>query len=240
MRSERTSLPELREPSPNSPEFAGWLRKTMTREDFDGLPEDDVEALRRFATTRTCPPGATLFRQGERPREIFIIERGDLELVYETRFERLVVQFLHAGSTVDDLAVILDVPYSYSAVTLTDASVLCLRLDTIRALEELFPEISYRWLRLMAHTLERAHRRLLELAGKSAVEQVVHFLVHESAARQALAIDLTQGELAATLALSRQTVSRVLRDLAREHAVKRERRRVLILDHEKLQAHLPR
>jgi DNA-binding transcriptional regulator YhcF (GntR family) len=50
---------------------------------------------------------------------------------------------------------------------------------------------------------------------------------------------LTQGELAATLALSRQTVSRAFHDLAREGAIKPERRRVRLLDLEKLREHLP-
>jgi CRP-like cAMP-binding protein len=91
----------------------------------------------------------------------------------------------------------------------------------------------------MAHTVDRAHRRLLELAGKSAVEQLVHFLLHESAERDELTVDLTQDELAATLGVSRQTVSRVLRDLEKENVVSRERRRIRILDLEKLSGRLP-
>lgn len=227
-------------PLPSSPAFAGWLRDTMSREDFDALPADDVEALRGFATLRTYPPGATLFRQGDRPTELFIIDQGQLELVYERRFERLVVQIVHGGSTIDEPAFVLGIPYSYSAVALSEATVLCFRLDTIAALSELYPEICARWLRLMAHTLVRVYQRFLELGGKSAVEQVVHFLVHEATVRDALTVDLTQDEVAATLGLSRQTVSRALRDLADEKLVRRERRRVSILDLEKLEARLPR
>jgi CRP-like cAMP-binding protein len=211
----------------------------MTREDFEALPGDDLEALRRFATRRTYPAGTTLFRRGDQPRELLIIERGELELVYETCSERLVVQVLYAGSSVDQLAVLLDSPHPYSAVTLSDATLLRLRLDTVSALEEMFPEIAVRWLRLLAHALDRAQQRLLEMAGKSAVEQVSHLLLHESAERNEPTIELTQEELAATLALSRQTVSRAFRDLAREGAIKPERRRVRVLDLEKLREHVP-
>jgi CRP/FNR family transcriptional regulator len=212
----------------------------MTREDFDGLPASDVAAFRRFATRSTYGPGTTLFRQGDPPEEIMILERGEIELVVETGPDRLVVQILHAGTPVDHLALILDVPYRYSAVTLTQASVLRLRLDTMDALEELFPEIGFRWLSLLAHTLDRAYERVRELTGKSAHEQVTYLLLHESAERNEPTVDLTQEELAATLALSRQTVSRVLHDLVHEHSIKQERRRIRILDEEKLQAHLPR
>jgi CRP-like cAMP-binding protein len=82
-----------------------------------------------------------------------IIEKGELELIYQTRSERLVMQILYAGSSVDHLAILLGIPYPYSAVTLSEATLLRLRLDTIRALEELFPEIAFRWLGLLAHSL---------------------------------------------------------------------------------------
>ncbi|MGZ4280846.1 MAG: Crp/Fnr family transcriptional regulator [Gaiellaceae bacterium] len=212
----------------------------MTQGDFERLPGDDVEALRRFATRRTYAPGTTLFRQGDPARELLIIERGELELVYETRSERLVVQILYAGSSVDHLAILLDIPYPYSAVTLSEATLLRLRLDTIRTLEELFPEIAFRWLRLLAHALDRAHQRVLEMAGKSALEQVSRLLIHDLAERKEPTLELTQEELAATLALSRQTVSRAFHDLASEGAIKPERRSIRLLDLEKLQAHVPR
>jgi CRP-like cAMP-binding protein len=226
-------------PLPESPDFAPWLRETMTRADFDALPDNDIQALRPFGTRRTYPRGVTLFRQGDQPKEFFIIETGDFELVRDTRFERLVVQIVHAGSSIDAPAVTLDAPYSYSAVGLSDATVLCFRLDTIRTLEELFPEISLRWLRLLARTLDRAHQRL-ESAGRPAVEQVAQFLVHESDERAMATIDLTQNEVAEILGLSRQTVARVLHDLAREHVVERERRCIRILDPMKLRSRLPR
>ncbi len=230
------SLSPVKAPRPDSPRFAPWLRQTMTREDFEALPRSDIEALRRFAVRRTYRRGKTLFRQGDRPDEIMILERGEIELVHQNRGERLVVQILHPGSSIDHLALILGVDHRYSAVALTDATVLRLRLDTVATLEELFPEIAFRWLRLVAHALDRSYERLLQLAGKSAAEQVALLLLDEVAEREEPALELTQDELAATLALSRQTISRVLHDLAREQVLKPERRRIVILDLEKLRA----
>jgi CRP-like cAMP-binding protein len=212
----------------------------MTQEDFDELPGNDLEALRRFGTRRTHPAGTTLFHQGGLPEALLIIERGEVELVYETHAERLVVQILYAGSSVDHLAILLGIPYPYSAVALSEATLLRLRLDTISALEELFPEITFRWLRLLAHALDRAHQRLLEMAGKSAIERVSHLLLHESVERDEPVVELTQQEVAATLALSRQTVSRALHDLAHEGVIKQGRRRIHLLDLEKLRERLPR
>jgi CRP-like cAMP-binding protein len=212
----------------------------MAKEDFEGLPDDDLGALRPFATRHSYSAGTTLFRQGDPPKALLVLERGEVELVYQTRSERLVVQILYAGSSVDHLAILLGVPYHYSAVTLSESTLLRLRLDTVRTLEQLFPEIAFRWVRLLAHALDRAHQRLLELAGRSALEQVSHLLLHEAAEREEPVVELTQEELAAALALSRQTVSRALRVLADEHVIRQERRRIRVLDLEELRARLPR
>ncbi len=228
------------EPRPDSPEFARWLRLSMTREDFEALPEDDVKALQRFAVRGEQPTGATLFRQGDSPEAIFIIERGEVELVYETQFERLIVQILGAGSSIGDLPVILETPYPFTAVTRSPTTMLRIGLETFRTLVEVHPEICFRWLRLVARRLERAHRRVIELAGKSAFEQLVHFLLHEAAERDSLTIELTQKDLAATLALSRQTVSRVLGEVERQGLIERSRSQIRILDPKRLRSHLPR
>lgn len=68
----------------------------MGRADFEGLPDDDLGALRPFATRRTYSAGTTLFHQGDRPRALLILEQGEVELVYQTGSERLVVQILYA------------------------------------------------------------------------------------------------------------------------------------------------
>jgi CRP-like cAMP-binding protein len=94
-------------------------------------------------------------------------------------------------------------------------------------------------LRLVSGRLERAQRRLVELAGKTAFEQVVHFLLHETDERESSTVELTQTEVAATLGIGRQTVSRVLGQLERQGIVERRRGRVEILSVGKLRDHVP-
>jgi CRP-like cAMP-binding protein len=227
------------DPRPDSPEFARWLRRTMTREDFEALPKDDVEAMRRFGASETHRPGTQLFHQGSTPEAIFIIETGEVELVYETKYDRLIIQIVSAGSSIGDLPVMLETPYPFTAVTRTPATVLRFSADTIRTLIEIYPEICFRWLRIFSKRLDRAYRRIVELAGKSALEQIVHFLSHEAEERRTLTIEIAQSDLADALALSRQTVSRMLGLLAREGLIERSRRRIVIRDISGLRKYLP-
>jgi len=234
------SRPRVAEPSAHSPEFAQWLRQTLRREDFNNLPEDDVEALRRFAVREDHPQGIELFRQGEAPQAIFIVEQGEIELVYVTRTERLIVQVIGRGSSVGELPVMLGTPYAYTAVTRVPTTTLRFPLETLQTLIDVHPHICFRWLRLVSRRLERANRRLVELAGKSAFEQVAHFLVHELDERKSLTIEMTQADLARSLGLARQSVSRALGELAELGVLARHRGRIEILDKDKLIHHLPR
>ncbi len=227
-------------PSKGTPEYVQWLRATLTPEDLDALPASDVEALRRFGRGVEFRAGELLFSQGEKPHVTYIIESGEAELVYETRFERLVVQLLGPGSGVGYLAVVLDSPYAYSAYARTAVRGLAFDTATVDTMLDLHPEICFRWLRLLAKRLERAQRRLVEFAGKSAFERVVHFLLNETLERDSLSLSLTQSKLAEVLALSRQTVSRVLGDLESQRLIECRRGLILITDRNSLRDHVPR
>ena len=230
------SRPRVAEPSAHSPEFAQWLRQTLRREDFNNLPEDDVEALRRFAVREDHPQGIELFRQGEAPQAIFIVEQGEIELVYVTRTERLIVQVIGPGSSVGELPVMLGTPYAYTAVTRVPTTTLRFPLETLQTLIDVHPHICFRWLRLVSRRLERAERRMLELSGRSAFEQMVQYLVRETHEQQSEAVTVTQRDIGASLALGRQTVSRVLGELEHLGLIARGRGELRILDGERLAA----
>ena len=229
----------VRVPEPDSPEFASWLRRTMRREDFEALPEDDLGALRRFGVRKRWPAGAILFRQGGQPEVLFVIEQGEVELVYETKHERLIVQIVRAGSSVGDLPVLLETPYLYTAVTRTETTTLGFNLETVRTLLEIDPQICFRWLRLFSQRLERSYRRLVGIAGRSAGQQLAHFLLLEIEDSHSAAVELTQQELASALGIGRQTVSRELAKLEQLGLVERGRGQVRILDPDGLQSLLP-
>lgn len=227
------------EPRPDSPDYARWLRRTMTREDFEALPDDDIEALRRFAVVETYPPGTILFRQGDAPQAAFIVEEGEIELVYQTKYDRLIVEILSAGASIGDLAVMFETPYPYTGVVRTPTTALSFSADTIHTLIELYPEICFRWLVHLEAAGARISpgRRIGRQVGARA-DRALH--LHEAEERRSMTIGIAQTDLAATLALSRQTVSRMLGQLEREGLIECRRGLIGIRDLQGLRKRLPR
>jgi CRP-like cAMP-binding protein len=226
-------------PSPGSPEFARSLRGTVPREDFETLPDDALGALRRFGARKAWPAEAILFHQGGQPHTLFVIEQGEVELVYETKHERLIVQIVRAGASVGDLPVLLETPYLYTAVTRTETTTLGFDLKTVRSLLEIDPQICFLWLRLLSRRLDRGDRRFLGIAGRSAGQRLASFLLQEADDAGSASVVLNQRDFASALGLGRQTVSRELGRLEQLGLVERGRGRVRIVDEDGLRALLP-
>ena len=229
----------MERPAAGSEAFADWLRTSFGQGEFQHLPVDDVQALTRFGLQRVLRPGETLVGQGKWPVRVFLVETGEAELVYATKHERLTVEVLGRGSTVGYLEMLLDIASAYEVVARTEMEVLEFDRELITTLIDLQPAICFRWLRLIAHRLERSQRRLLELAGRSAHERLVHFLINESDHRRTRYLTLTQRDIANSLGLSRQTVSRTLSRREDEGVIRRGRGRLVLSDVVRLRGHAP-
>ena len=227
----------MADPSPDDPRYPDWVRRSLRREDLDGDDPNDVGALRPFAVSVAKPAKTVVFREGEPPVALYLIADGEVELFYERRGERRIIQICRPGSIIGDLPVMLGLPaYAYGAATRSDARLLRFSMETIRALVEVNPAICLRFLRLVSRRLERAEQRLLELSGRSALERTVGFLLRETDEGESARVSITQGDAAAALGLSRQTVSRVLRELEHLGLIARGRGYVQIVDYDRLNA----
>lgn len=220
------------------PEITELLRAAVS--DSCSLPEDDVAVLAPFAEICSCERGHVVFREEQTPHSTFIVVEGEIELVYETPFERLVLQVMGPGSSIGYLAVVLSSPYAYSAVARSRATLLSFDRGTVERLIEAEPTVCFRWLRLVARNLERSQRRLIELAGKNAFERVAHFLINRSAERNSHTLEVTQRDIADSLALSRQTVSHAISLMRAQRLIDTERGHVRIIDLAGLHRHAPR
>lgn len=85
------------------------------------LTAEEREALQGMTTPRTCPRGHLLFRQGDRPEGLFLIERGTLKIVQSSSQGRdVIMELLFPGDFCGALCTAECTPYSLSAHALQD------------------------------------------------------------------------------------------------------------------------
>lgn len=206
----------------------------------DGAARDGLGVLQRYGQRESWPSRTTLLRQGERPARLFVIEHGQVELWDETTSETRLTQIIHPGASVGDMAVLLDRPAPFTAVTRGAATTLGFTKQMVHDLLELDPQACFLWMHLLSRRIESGYSRNVAVAGRAALERLGLFLLGEAQAAGDGAVEVTQSELASATGLSRQHVSRVLGSLERLGVLERGRGCIRILDRDRLRALIPR
>jgi CRP/FNR family cyclic AMP-dependent transcriptional regulator len=189
------------------------------------LSEGKVRELEELCKVITRRAGATLFRQGEPADTLFILVEGSVELRARPPGRRVyrTVEVITSPCTLGDEALFLEGSYLAGARTLESVRVLALTRPAFERVALTDPEIATAILRSSGACLIQTIRRSAILTQAPA-DVGLRLLLQELGSQQkqngqAAALRVTHAQLAGVLHLSRETVSRMLRQLADEGTV---------------------
>ena len=150
---------------------AGRLNETMR------IPEnnqafvgdwDVITALREYALEHRCRENETLFRQGEIPESLFVLQEGQVTLKSgEADRERIFVRQTLPGSIFGLPGVIGNTPYSLTAVAEAGTQLQVITREAFHRLLITHPEVSFHALRILAAEVQAARRLLQQSARPS-------------------------------------------------------------------------
>lgn len=179
--------------------------------------------------------GDVLFREGDRARHVPFVLSGEVKLVkMGPQGKEYVLHLTRGGAFPDPGALFYEAPLPATAVALGPGRLLWLERATMDRLLDENPRLARWLLQVLA-----ARQRLFvnKVAGSQGVisvsRRVAGWLLHRSrmeAGRRQLELPGTRELMARLLGLSRESLSRELNKLAREGAIRLERRRVELLD----------
>jgi aspartate ammonia-lyase len=137
------------------PETINTLRRVPL---FRGLDDDALARLAQGADRKAYAAGDYLFHEGAPRTELFVIAKGDVEIVVSPGNEEVVVAHLGEGSFVGEGAMLDDEPHHTSCRAVVETSALILGCD---ALDEIFqsdPKTARTILSEIARTITRRLR----------------------------------------------------------------------------------
>jgi CRP/FNR family transcriptional regulator, cAMP and macrophage regulator len=196
---------------------AAWVARCVGRGQAVPLRPEDVTALASTLKVRAFRPGTALFRSGEQPAGVWIIRDGRVELSVGAGRRRAVVQLLRPGDVDGDIQLLLEMPLSYTARTLSEVTCLFLSREGFEQLLATRPGIARRWLSSVAQRLAASQGRILALLGGSLAAQAARLLAEEAVDGR---VELPQRTLAAMLGVARPSLNKVLKDLERDGLIK--------------------
>jgi len=213
---------------------------------LDALDDRAAADLRRQAIRRSWPAGATLFHEGDRADHVVILETGVAKAVMTSEDGNEVVLALRGpGDILGELAAIGGGRRSASVTSVEPVTALVLGVDAFREFLGVNASASFALLGALADRTLDASRRQAEFGSLDTRVRLARLIAeladtygepHGSGVRLRL---LSQDELAAMCAASREAVARALRTLRDEGLVETGRRSVTIADVERLRTWRP-
>jgi len=206
-----------------TPQGTGVIHKAITRgyrEDriFCNLPPAAEQRLSEITLTHSYPRGAVLFSEGQTPQGVFIVRSGAVKLSVNSIDGRtLIVRFAESGDVLGLPATLTGKPYSLTAEVIEPAQLqLIARKNFLDFLRE-HGEVALRVAQQLGETYHAAVDEMRTLGlSHSAEQKVAHFILDWTAKHSAeneaakSKMTLTHEEIAETIGMTRETVTRVL------------------------------
>ncbi len=206
---------------------------------FRDLSERDLGTLAASLRTRRHRRGEVIFHQGDPGDSLYIIISGRVKISSpsESGVEAILTT-LRPGEFFGSLALLDGAPRSASATAVELTETLILPRDTFRQLVNDWPEIRdhvfaelARELRRLTYHVEELH--FLDIAGRLAA-RLARMAEEQGSAgddgQLRLEGPITQGELAAMVGSTRQSVNKLLGYLADDGHIRLEREAIVVLD----------
>ncbi|MBB3190385.1 Crp/Fnr family transcriptional regulator [Halomonas cerina] len=205
------------------------------------LDDDALEALLKDTEVRTLASHGWLFRQEAPAHWLYIVISGAVRLVRATRDGRLAtIRCVARGGTLGELSMVSRAGvYLYSAQALRRTRVLAIPADRCRAILDRQPACRAEFMSRLALELTERLEDLALLTQADAMARLISYLLRELPSghtTQAPVVRLAMPKrwLAAQLAMTPETLSRLLARLRDEGAIHIDGQRLKVLDEQKL------
>jgi CRP-like cAMP-binding protein len=107
---------------------------------FKDLTADQLEKVARLCSQKYISPGQAFFREGEPGKTIFVVKKGEVEVLHTVGGDALAsMEWIAAGDVLGIRALFPPYRYLSTARSLTDGTLL--EIDVVK-LRELFPQDS--------------------------------------------------------------------------------------------------
>jgi CRP/FNR family transcriptional regulator, cyclic AMP receptor protein len=207
---------------------------------FAGLDEDGLASLIRGMRVRRFRRGETVFHVGDPGDALFIVVSGSIKITLPADTgDEAILATLRPGDFFGELALLDGAPRSATAIAIEATEMYMLPRDRFRELIASEPVMRDTVLatlaaevRRLTHHVEELHflditgrlaSRLARLAGESGATRLADGAIR-------LAGPLTQGDLAAMIGCTRQSVNKLLGLFTDDGLIRLERDRIVILD----------
>jgi CRP-like cAMP-binding protein len=207
---------------------------------FDGLPDVHLQRLAQTSYDKSYRKDKFVFCKGDRPTGLYAVLGGTVKMSCQSdRGDEKVIDLLGPGRVFGEAALLLDCPYPYFTVAMTDARLLHVDGTTLRGLLPTAPDLAQRMITSLARGIFTVIRDLEDSRAHTPRERVIRFLLdqrgREEHSPHAVTIPAPKYIFASLLGMTPESLSRNMRDLTEAGLIDVGKRRIRLLDRQRLE-----
>lgn len=206
------------------------------------LPESELAELSKSCVWKRYAPHEQIIDRQSDSRDIFFIVEGSARVAnFSLSGREITLDDLPQGGHFGELAAIDGYPRSASVVALSDCQLAMLSPDRFAKLCGDYPQVAIQVMRSLAGIVRSATDRIMDLSTLAANNRVHAELLRlarinmDGDNHASISPIPVHGDVASRVSTTRETVARVMNDLARQNLVKREKNKLVVLDVETLE-----
>ena len=198
---------------------------------FDSLARDELTQIAARAVPRAFAAGEMLYLEGEPSAGLWMIERGGIK-VYKLNPEgaELILHLLGPGETFNEISAVDGGPNPAHAAAMSDATCWLLPSEVVIEALKLYPGLALAVIGKLAARVRLLVGRMEDLTLYPAAARLARFLLQQADAPARASAGVTRAAIAAHLATTPETVSRLLRSFEEAGAIRFDRHHIVILN----------
>lgn len=197
-----------------------WCMTTIPL--FSALPEEVQKSLTEHSIQSVRAKGSSLFRVGEKVDSVLIIRKGRIKLCkYDADGNEYILDIIHDGDALWENLFLEDAVFPYSAVCLSRVELCEIRKSEFIQLIADRPNIAMNLISLLSLRLKDSTEKTLLLSIRDPKMRLAGFLLDRDIRCVGPEIKLKLEDIAASIGLRPETVSRNLSQFEKAHLIQR-------------------
>jgi CRP/FNR family transcriptional regulator len=206
---------------------------------FNGLPEDQISAIKQIAVEKHINKGEIVFSEGEEGHGFYVIAEGRIKIFkVSTEGKEQILHIFGPGQPFGEVPVFAGQKFPANAQAIDKTRALFLPRAAIVDLIAANPSLALNMLAVMSKKLRQFTVQIENLSLKEMPARLASYLIflaEEQEADEFVILKISKGQLASILGTIPETLSRILAKLSGRNLIRVDGKKITLLDRDGLE-----
>ena len=206
---------------------------------FNGLPEDQISAIKQIALEKHINKGEVVFSEGEEGHGFYVIVEGRIKIFkVSTEGKEQILHIYGAGQPFGEVPVFAGQKFPATAQAIEKTRALFLPRAAIVDLIAANPSLALNMLAVMSKKLRQFTVQIENLSLKEMPARLASYLIYlaeEQDVNELVILNISKGQLASILGTIPETLSRIFAKLSGRNLIRVDGKKITLLDRKGLE-----